>query len=120
MLDRFIESEFAPVKDLNGIDTRFAITSTGAIYLYKPRPQDQSHVLSVMAGGVGSVQQMSAYLADMGFNFSYPKPLALVDYVLRWQNASSGWFADFFAGSGTTGEAVIRFNREVLGAGDSY
>lgn len=43
--------------------------------------------------------------------FRNPKPTALIKHLLRLCD-SSGAFLDFFAGSGTTGHAVIDLNRE--------
>jgi len=44
--------------------------------------------------------------------FSFPKALLLVENCLRAAALSSeGWVADFFAGSGTTGHAVMNLNR---------
>ena len=44
--------------------------------------------------------------------FNYPKPLSLVQEVLRQATAPDSIVLDFFAGSGTTGEAVLRLNSE--------
>ncbi len=43
--------------------------------------------------------------------FSYPKPLDIVETLLRTQPSSST-ILDFFAGSGTTGHAVLKLNAE--------
>lgn len=46
-------------------------------------------------------------------NFSYPKSVFLVENCLRASNAvADSIILDFFAGSGTTGHAVINLNRE--------
>lgn len=46
--------------------------------------------------------------------FSFPKPTALLEYLLSFtineQNKESEIFLDFFAGSGTTGDAVMKLN----------
>ena len=51
--------------------------------------------------------------------FSYPKPVSLIKYLLNLyydyrQNAHKKTFSvlDFFAGSGTTGQAVLELNKE--------
>jgi adenine-specific DNA-methyltransferase len=44
--------------------------------------------------------------------FSYPKSLFLVMDCLRYWSADESTVLDFFAGSGTTGHAVINLNRE--------
>ena len=46
--------------------------------------------------------------------FNYPKPSGLIKYLIRtitYQN-KSGWVLDFFAGSGTTGDAAIQLIKE--------
>ncbi len=44
--------------------------------------------------------------------FAYPKPLSLVKSLVRAATLSSDTVLDHFAGSGTTGHAVINLNRE--------
>lgn len=44
--------------------------------------------------------------------FDYSKPASLIDFFLKLVNDSSSLILDFFAGSGTTGHAVINLNRE--------
>ena len=42
----------------------------------------------------------------------YPKPTALVKYLLGLLDKKEGVFLDFFAGSGTMGQAVLELNQE--------
>ena len=44
--------------------------------------------------------------------FKYPKPVKLITEILRWINNKNATVLDFFAGSGTTGHAVLDLNRE--------
>lgn len=44
--------------------------------------------------------------------FSYPKPLELITEILRAISKADSVILDFFAGSGTTGQAVIELNKE--------
>ena len=44
--------------------------------------------------------------------FSYPKPLELITEILRAISKKNSIILDFFAGSGTTGHAVIELNAE--------
>lgn len=45
--------------------------------------------------------------------FSTPKPIQLIDYILALSvTGSDDLIMDFFAGSGSTGEAVMRYNRQ--------
>lgn len=44
--------------------------------------------------------------------FSYPKPIAMVSEVIRACTKEEAYVLDFFAGSGTTGHAVLAMNDE--------
>ena len=45
-------------------------------------------------------------------DFETPKPVSLIKYILEIAAQNNSIVLDFFAGSGTTGEAVLEFNRE--------
>ncbi|MDO4979049.1 MAG: site-specific DNA-methyltransferase [Candidatus Saccharibacteria bacterium] len=44
--------------------------------------------------------------------FPYPKPVSLIKQLLKLTNAKNSTVLDFFAGSGTTGQAVLELNKE--------
>lgn len=44
--------------------------------------------------------------------FDYPKPLNLIKYLLQIHSNKNATILDFFAGSGTTGQAVLELNQE--------
>ena len=44
--------------------------------------------------------------------FSYPKPLALISEIIQRTTSGNSIVLDFFAGSGTTGHAVMKLNAE--------
>lgn len=44
--------------------------------------------------------------------FNYPKPVNLVKYIISICSSNNGTILDFFAGSGTTGQAVMELNKE--------
>jgi len=110
LLDDFIANGCKPIKDAKGNETWFKLYATGAIYIYKKRPGNQSHVLSVIRN-VGTVKQMSGTLAEMGFAFDYPKPIKLIEYLNQFANDEDSIHGDFFAGSGTTAHAVMNINQ---------
>lgn len=110
LLDDFIANGCKPIKDAKGNETWFKLSATGAIYIYKKRPGNQSHVLSVIRN-VGTVKQMSGTLAEMGFSFDYPKPIRLIEYLNHFANDEDSIHGDFFAGSGTTAHAVMNINQ---------
>ena len=47
--------------------------------------------------------------------FSYPKPVSLLKYIVQISCPKDGIILDFFAGSGTTGQAVLELNSEDTG-----
>lgn len=51
-------------------------------------------------------------LFDGKSKFTYPKPVGLVSRVIRLYSKKDSIVFDFFAGSGTTGQAVIELNAE--------
>ena len=56
-------------------------------------------------------------LKDLDIKFSFPKPSSLISYLIQITNKSKDiTILDFFAGSGTTGHAVMRLNAEDNGS----
>lgn len=108
LCQRFIENNFRPVRDSRRQWTRFELTQTGAIENVKQREQP-SHVISVLRN-LGNVQSDGAELKTLGIDFNYPKPLALIKYLISLVNDKQVTVLDFFAGSGTTGHAVLSLN----------
>lgn len=63
--------------------------------------------------GVGTNETASSYLTSLmdGKNvFSYPKPVSLVKYLTNFVCKDDDIVMDFFSGSGTTADAVWRYN----------
>ncbi len=111
LLEEYIATGFQPVMDAKGQETNFFVNAQGTPYLRKKRASEQSHVLSVLEG-MGTVQSSSSELAKIGIQFTYPKPVDLLQYLIKVGNAMDGLVVDFFSGSGTLAEAVLRLNRE--------
>ena len=107
--EEFIRNQFQPVRDSKGQVTTFELTKTGAIECVKKRDTSQSHVITVIRE-VGSTQQASQQLAEIGIKFDYPKPVGLISYLISMVRDKSALVLDFFAGSGTTGQAVLESN----------
>jgi adenine-specific DNA-methyltransferase len=58
-------------------------------------------------------EQGTVLIGHLGLDgFVFPKPLALLAKVIEIGGAEEAVILDFFAGSGTTGHAVINLNRE--------
>ena len=111
LCERFISTGFTPVWDTKNQLTTFMLTLTGAIENVKVRSDDQSHVISVMKN-VGSVQSSGADLLAQDIEFTYPKPVGLIKYLISMVEDKNALVLDFFAGSGTTGQAVFELNAE--------
>jgi adenine-specific DNA-methyltransferase len=55
----------------------------------------------------------SKILKDMGLEFNNPKPIELIQYLLNITNKPNDILVlDFFAGSGTTGQAILEINQQ--------
>lgn len=111
LCELFIASGFRPVSDKKGQPTNFYITESGAVYLEKRRSTEQSHVLTVL-NNMGTVQEAAGILEEMGVHFSYPKPHRLISYLLAVGSDTNSLVLDSFAGSGTTGHAVLDLNKQ--------
>jgi len=109
LYERFVAQGLTPVLDGRNQLTSFELTRTGAIEAFKPRPHEQSHVISVIRN-VGSVQKTKEALEQIGIRFDYPKPVGLIEYLLQMVPGNDFTVLDFFAGTGTTAEAVARLN----------
>ncbi|MGE4585589.1 MAG: DNA methyltransferase [Sphaerochaeta sp.] len=109
-LKSFINNGCSPVKDEDG-EMEFYLSEKGTIY-YKKSKGSARNIVSVLRNFT-TTEKMKYELEDMGVEFSYPKPKDLISYILKIGNASQ--YLDYFAGSGTTGHAVINLNREDSG-----
>lgn len=107
--EAFIRSGFDPVLDSKGQLTRFELTKSGAIEAVKVREQEKGHFLSVLRG-LGTTNQMRLLLESIGINFTFPKPVGLISYLIRAFSKGSDIVLDSFGGSGTTGHAVLEAN----------
>ena len=108
-LVEFINNNWQSVKDTKGQSVKFLLTESGNIDCIKDRGF-KSHVISLLQG-FGGTQTASGELKALGiFGFDYPKPTQLIEYLIRMNNDDEGIYLDFFAGSGTTGHAIVNCN----------
>lgn len=111
LLESFIDSNYEPVLDSKRQETTFVISQTGAIEAVKKRDSDQSHVITVLSN-FGGPQKASKELENNNVVFDgYPKPVELIKYLLNMNYGNDYTVLDFFAGSGTTGQAAIELNK---------
>jgi len=82
----------------------------------KDRLADDERVLptSVWDEKPFNSERGSETLEELGLDglFSRPKPVGLLEYLL--EHLGGDWVLDFFAGSGTTGHAIIQRNRSAI------
>jgi adenine-specific DNA-methyltransferase len=109
--ESFIRNDCQPVLDSKGQKTRFEITANGVVEGIKEREADKGHFLSVLRG-FGTTNQMRLLLESIGVKFSFPKPVRLIRYLLEAFSEVDDIILDSYAGSGTTGHAVLQLNAE--------
>jgi adenine-specific DNA-methyltransferase len=74
--------------------------------------EENDYALEILKSGMN---QEGGRIVDRMFGsraFAYPKPLSLIRSLVRMSTRNDDVVLDFFAGSGTTGHAVISMNRE--------
>jgi len=106
-LEEFIQNNCQPILD-EGTPLRFYINVNAGVR-YQRENEKPSNILSVLRG-FGTTEKTRTYLKSMGIYYDYPKPVGLIEYLIKVGCESGGIVMDFFAGSGTTAEAVINLN----------
>ena len=111
ILETYIQSDFAAVRDTKNQLTRFEIKSSGNINYIKDR--DQSYIISVLRN-YGTTQSASNLLKELGLDnfFPFPKPIGLIKYLLGITLTDNSYILDFFSGSSSTAHAVMQLNAE--------
>ncbi len=109
-LKKFIANDCQPIEDDGGW-LRFYLSGTGVIYYRRERGEKARNIMSVLRG-FGTTEKMRAELERMRLHFSYPKPKELIKYLIRVGSEAGDIVLDSFAGSGTTGQAVMELSSE--------
>jgi len=110
--NRFIWTQDKLIEEINN---RTIIKASESLVLnYKKANYSPEVPPSLINGGVGVITTEEAGRElNTIFNdnvFEYPKPVSLIMYLLSFKDNSV--ILDFFAGSGTTGHAVLELNKE--------
>lgn len=113
-LRTFIENGCRPIKEDDGEETRFYLSPTGVIYYRKDKEGTARNIVSVLRN-LSTTEKMRSEIEAMGLSFTYPKPKELMKHLLKVASGTSDLILDSFAGSGTTGQAVLELNREEEG-----
>ena len=106
----FIDSGCRPIiKD--GMPLRFYINANAAVR-YRKESESPRNILSVLRG-LGTTEKSKTSLRRFGIHYDYPKPIDLMKYLLEIGCHGDGDIVlDFFAGSGSTGQALYELESE--------
>lgn len=109
-LKAFIENGCQPIMDGDS-PISFYLNANSAVR-YKKEVQYSRNILSVLRN-FGTTEKMRTTLKNMGFNFTYPKPVDLIKHLICIGAFDKDSIVlDSFAGSGTTAHAVLNLNVE--------
>lgn len=112
-LTKFISCNFQPLLEEDG-ETRFYLNRNGCVRYRKQRSKARN-ILTVVRG-VGTTERQRSELRKIGIYFDYPKPVGLLEYLVQiGADAPDSIVLDFFAGSCTTADAVMRVNAKDQG-----
>lgn len=101
----FIKTKTSPLIDEKGNKAKWNIYTK--IYLHERQKTGMKPLTFIdMPNSIGSKE-----LIKMGIDFAFSKPRQLVEHLIRITDKESDvYILDFFAGSGTTGHAVLNLN----------
>lgn len=104
--------EFFDKKNKNG---EIYWTETGTPYLKIYLDNSQGQVANNWFDNVGVNEDAADDLRKMKIDFSFSKPSSLIKQLLKISSKQDSIVLDFFAGSGTTAQAVLELNKEDKG-----
>jgi adenine-specific DNA-methyltransferase len=103
----FIQSGCQPIVD-EGTPLRFYLNVNSGVRYHRENDSPRN-ILSVLRN-FGTTEKTRTYLKKLGIYYDYPKPVPLIEYLVRVGCGRDGTVLDFFAGSATTAEAVCNLN----------
>lgn len=111
LADNLIEFKLttkSPLVDVDGNRVKYNI------YTKQYKLSDFSNPTTILPeNSVGKTLTANSELKSMGVDFDYAKPVSLIKYLIKLiPNNKNAIVLDFFAGSGTTGQAVLELNKE--------
>lgn len=107
---QFIEQGFKPLIESDGSELTFYL-SKNAVVFYKKKKNSHSNIISILEN-MGTTQSNKFFLENIGIEFSFPKPVTLINYLLSIFTSKDALVLDFFAGSGTTAQSVFEMNHK--------
>lgn len=87
-------------------------TNTGTPYLKIFLEKSDGQIASNWFDNVGVNEDAADELKALGVKFSFSKPKELIIQLLKISSEQNCIILDFFAGSGTTGQAVMELNQQ--------
>lgn len=106
-LQEFINNDCNPVLE-DGQPISFYINANAAVR-YRKKNEKPRNILSVLRN-FGTTEKTKTYLKKMGIFYDYPKPVGLLEYLVKVGADEGGLVLDFFAGSSSVFEAVHSAN----------
>lgn len=106
---QFIDSGYQPVIEKDGSEITFYLSKNGVLF-YKKKKNSYSNIVSILEN-MGTTQSNKFFLEGIGLEFSFPKPVELIKYLLSIFANDKSIILDFFAGSGTTFQALVELNK---------
>ena len=97
---------------------KFIIKKSPATIYYQMQPDASyippSDIINDEECAVKRNTEANKEVQDVGISFNYAKPVSLIYYLIKisMRKQNDGFILDFFAGSGTTGHAVMKLNAE--------
>ncbi len=109
----WLRSEARFYQDLTDGEVKFEKNKNGWSVFFKQRMPEGKTPRSLLLD-YGTTSSGSNELLDLFKQeaFQNPKPLKLLKYLVEIGTSNNGVILDFFAGSGTTGHAVLALNQE--------
>ena len=87
-------------------------TNTGTPYLKIFLDESSGQISSNWFDDAGVNEDATEQLKKLKINFNFSKPTSLIIRLLKIASNKDATILDFFAGSGTTGHAVMQLNKE--------
>lgn len=106
---RFLELGEAIIEE-DGSTLRYFLSRTG-VPTYRKEGR-KAHFVPTLLRNMGTTEKASNELERMGITFPYPKPVTLIEYLVSLYVKPGDVVMDAFAGSGTTGHAVLKLNAQ--------
>jgi adenine specific DNA methylase Mod len=93
-------------------DLEFIKQKDGSYRVYSKRRDTTTSVKNLITDIDGSAGRITLEKILSNKSFDYPKPVQLIKLLIGLNSNKNATVLDFFAGSGTTGHAVLELNKE--------